>query len=131
MPETEPFRTRLERIIGEIELNMDCAIYIGHDDENDPGREYLQIECFRRDVITGDMGIGRGGKAYLSPHMTDSEIIQAAFGLFVAYWTHEAREGFQWRGRRVFGPHIATEALWEVARRVDVRSAKHVEDARA
>ena len=26
------------------------------------------------------------------------------------------------------GPHIDSEALWEVATRVDVRSAKHVED---
>lgn len=28
----------------------------------------------------------------------------------------------------MFGPHIATQALWDVARRVDIRSAKHTDD---
>jgi hypothetical protein len=124
----ETFVDRLHTIINEVDLGMNCQLIIGHDDENTPGRHYFQVECYRRDVITGEMGYGRGGKAYLSPHMTDSELVQIAFGLYRAYWEHEARETFEWRGRRVFGPHIATEALWEVARRVDVRSARHVED---
>lgn len=122
------FKERLDGIIGDIDLGMDCLVDIGRDEENEPGRLYLQIACWRKDVITGEMGMGYGGKGYLSPHMTDSEIIQVAFGLYQAYWIHEARESFEWRGRRVFGPHISTEALWDVARRVDVRSAQHVED---
>lgn len=120
----DALQARLKRIVDEIELTMDCTVKIGS------GRKgpYLQIECYRRDVITGEMGYGRGGKAYPSPHATDSEIIQMIFGLFLSYWTHEAREGFEWDGRRVFGPHIKTQALHSVARQVDVRSAKHVED---
>jgi hypothetical protein len=122
------FYDRLARIAGEILLGMDCEVLIGHDGENTPGRFYFQIECYRKDVITGEFGYGYGGKAYLSPHMTDSELVQTVFGLYKGYWEHEARETFVWRERRVFGPHISTEALWEVARRVDVRSARHVED---
>jgi hypothetical protein len=122
------FLGRLIGIVDQIDLGMKCRINIGHDDENDPGRYYLQIECIRVDVITGVEGLGYGGKAYLSEHMTDSEIIQVAFGIYKGYWEHEARETFQWKGRRVFGPHISTEALWEVAPRVDVRSVMHVED---
>lgn len=122
------FLARLEHIQSEITLGMNCRLNIGHDTENVPGRFYFQIQCHRIDAITGDWGDGFGGKAYLSPFMTDSELVQIAFGLYKGYWEHEARELFQWRGRRVFGPHISTEALWEIARRVDVRSAKHVED---
>lgn len=122
------FFHRLDAIRADIQLGMNCELLILHDDENVPGRYYLQIRCWRQDTITKEMGFGYGGKAYLSPHMTDSEIIQVAFGLYKGYWEHEARETFIWRDRRPFGPHISTEALWEVARRVDVRSAKHVED---
>lgn len=127
------FRERLENIVNHIHLEMNCELLIGHDDENIPGREYLQVKCWRRDTITGEMGYGYGGKAYLSPHMTDSEIIQVAFGLYKGYWEHEARETFilinsAGEGRRPFGPHIDSWALWSVARKVDVRSARHVED---
>lgn len=123
----DAFFDRLAAIVGEIELGMKCRVRIGTDPD-DPGRHFLQITCYRRDTITGQMGIGYGGKAYPSGHATDSEIIQTIFGLYKGYWEHEARETFIWRGRRPFGPHISTEALWEVARRVDIRSAQHVED---
>jgi hypothetical protein len=91
-------------------------------DQADPGgRLYLQVECDRPDVFTGVMGVGRGGKAYLSPHMTTSEIVRLAFGLFRAYEEHECREFFAYRGARVFGPHIDVEALVHVADVLDVR----------
>lgn len=122
------FLSRLESIVDDIELGMDCIVLIGQDKENTPGRFYFQIRCYRRDVITGTYGYGYGGKAYLSEHATDSELIQTVFGLYKGYWEHEARENFKWRGRRPFGPHISTEALWDAAPRVDVRSAHHVED---
>jgi hypothetical protein len=124
----EEFIDRLIRIADDIELGMECTIRIGRDEEIPEGRYYFQIECVRRDAITGEMGVGRGGKAYLSQYATDNELVQTVFGLYKSYWEHEARETFTWRGRRVFGPHIDTAALWEIARRVDVRSAQHQED---
>lgn len=117
---------RLRLIVAEINLGMECDVRLGWSEER--SEWFVQIRCWRRDVITGEMGYGYGGKAWPSKHATDSEIIQMIFGLYKGYWEHEARETFVWRGRRPFGPHISTEALWEVARRVDVRSAKHVED---
>ena len=124
----EEFLERLDRIVEEIRLADDFTITIGRDQEVTEGRFYFQIRCWRKDAITGDMGFGTGGKAYLSEHATDSELVQTIFGLYKAYWEHEARETFAWKGRRIFGPHISSEALWDVARRVDVRSAQHVED---
>lgn len=135
----ETFLARLESITNHIALGMDCDLIVGKDETfydqyGEPdGRFYFQITCWRRDTITGEMGRGYGGKAYLSPHATDSELIQTAFGLYKGYWEHEARETFilinsAGEGRRPFGPHIDTWALWSVARKVDVRSAQHVGD---
>lgn len=118
------FDARLAVIVADIELGMNCGVRLGVSE----GRRFVQIQCWRKDVITGEYGWGYGGKAYPSEHASDSEIIQMIFGLYKGYWEHEARETFVWRDRRVFGPHISTEALWSVARKVDVRSQKHVED---
>lgn len=121
---TDEFYDRVCDIANEIELGMNCSIIVGIKGD----RVYVQIECLRVDVITKVVGPGRGGKAWPSEFATDSEIVQMIFGLYKGYWEHEARENFVWRGRRPFGPHIDTQALWEVARRVDVRSQKHEED---
>lgn len=126
------FLTRLERIRDDVELAENFSVRIDRDEIDLGegaavwGRYYFQITYWRKDVITGEMGYGYGGKAYLSEHASDSELVQTIFGLYKGYWEHEARETFKWRGRRVFGPHISTEALWEVAKRVDVRAKKEV-----
>lgn len=133
----ETFYERLNRLRDRVRLGMRCRLLIGKDDAffdaegNPDGRWYFQIECDRIDAITGKEGTGRGGKAYLSPHATDSELFQTMFGLYKSYWEHEARETFTLDGLRPFGPHISTEALLTVSRRVDVRSAQHVEDRKA
>jgi hypothetical protein len=92
-------------------------------DKTDPdGRWYFQVECKRPDSATGEITIGKGGKAYLSPHMNKSELIRLIFGLFRAYEEHECREFFHWRGRAVFGPHIDIESLWVAAEDLDYRT---------
>lgn len=122
---TLAFHERLTRIVGDISLPEQFSVVLGHT----PGKgHYVQIKCWRLDVITKQMGYGYGGKAYPSEHASTSELVGMIFGLYKAYCEHEARESFEWRGKRIYGPHIDIEALWEVARRVDVRSAQHVED---
>lgn len=118
---TESFTQRLLRIVAEVQLAENFEVLIKKDDIRDSGRYYFQIQCYRKDVVTGEMGYGKGGEAYLSPFATDSELVQTIFGLYKGYWEHEARETFEWRGRRVFGPHIATEALWDIALRTNAR----------
>lgn len=122
----EDHSARLKRLVGYIELGMDCKVRLEFD--KDRGDWFVQIQCWRRDTITGQMGWGFGGKGWPSPHSSDSEVIQMIFGLYKGYWEHEARETFILRDRRPFGPHIDTWALWSVSRLVDVRSQKHVED---
>lgn len=84
---------------------------------------YIQVRHHRRDIVTGEMGWGAGGKYRLSEYATDSEIVQAVFGLFKAYEEHEVRENFEWRGRRIFGPHMDVRALHEIAHRTDARKS--------
>lgn len=122
------FHERIADIADQVTLNENFQIRIGRDEEIENGRYFYQIVCWRKDVITGVEEWGYGGKAFLSRHASDSELVQTIFGLYKAYWEHESRESFQWNGRRVFGPHIATQALWQVAQRVDVRSVKHEGD---
>ncbi len=111
------FEHRLRGLVSDITLPENFTLIVGQ-----AGTEqYLQIQCYRRDVVTGEMGLGFGGKARISTHATDSEIVQTAFGLYKSYVEHEARETFEWRGRRVFGPHIDVRALWQAAPRTDAR----------
>jgi hypothetical protein len=105
---------------------MKCEVRVGT--KKKTGAVCVQIKCLRVDVITGEEDWGFGGKAEPSEFASDNEIIQMIFGLFLSYWTHEARENFEWCGRRIYGPHMKAEALWTVARKVDLRDAMHKTD---
>lgn len=106
----------------EISYKDGYRLILSRDKQDPTGRYYFQVECDRPDSSTGEMGVGRGGKAYLSPHMTVSELTRVAFGLFKAYEEHECREFFNWKNRAIFGPHVSSEALWEVAESLDYRT---------
>lgn len=122
-PAEAAFLARLLTIRDDINLPDQYKVIIDRDKTNPHGRFYYQIEATRPDTYTGKTGKGRGSKAYLSLHATDSELVQTVFGLYNAYLHHEARETFLWRGRRVFGPHIDIQAHWENAERYDARPA--------
>lgn len=85
------------------------------------GNTYVQVTCQRPDTYTGEFGTGRGGRRILSPEQSDSSIVRTVFAAFIAYEEHEMREGFQYQGKRVFGPHIDVDALVEVADRIEKR----------
>lgn len=110
----------LIQVVSEIELGFDCELTLKTDLVGG-SRHYFQIRCWRKDTITGEMGYGYGGKAYLSRHAVRSEVVATAFGLYKAYLEHETRESFKWRGRRVYGPHIDVVALHAAAANIEVR----------
>ncbi len=115
-----------EQVHADIKLGMNCTLLLLPDKLGEefgrPGRWYFQVECQRPDSTTGEMGTGRGGKAYLSPNMTESELVQCAYGLYQSYWIHEARETFEYYGRKVFGPHISIKAHWNAAEELELRA---------
>lgn len=113
------FGRRVIDLISEIAYKDDYFLRVGVSPE---GRLFMQVQCHRKDVVTGEMGWGKGGKCYLSEFMTDQEIVQNAFGLFKAYEEHECREFFTFRGKRIYGPHISLDALLEIADRTTYRN---------
>lgn len=88
---------------------------------NHEGRLWVQVGTERACAYTGESGIGKGGKAYVSPYATDDEVVKKIFGLCLAYTEHETREGFLYRGRRLFNPHISLEALMSIAKKTNYR----------
>ncbi len=112
---------KFAQIRDQVGLPDGFTLLLERDKADGGGRWYFQVEAVRRDICTGQMGRGRGGKAYLSEYATVSELVQTAFGLYKSFLEHEARETFTWNGRRVFGPHMDVRALWEVAERFDAR----------
>ena len=115
------FLRRVEGLVADIELPGQFRVVLERDKQVPGGRLYLQLACWRPDTFTGEPAEGRGGKAYLTPYATDSELVQTVWGLYQSFVLHEARETFRYRGRRVYGPHIDVRALWEVAERYDAR----------
>lgn len=93
-------------------------------DQKGHGRWFYQVQSWQPDFQTGEWKLWNGGKAYLSPHAGKSELVQTIFGLFKGFEEHECREMFRYAGRRVFGPHIDVTALWEIARRIEVRDTE-------
>lgn len=110
-----------EKVQHDVTYKPGYRLLLKPDTFENGSRWYFQVEADRIDAITGEPGTGRGSKAYLSPHACRSELVQTAFGLFKAYEEHEAREFFQYQGRRVFGPHLDVTALWAIAEMTEVR----------
>ena len=87
------------------------------------GGIHLQATYLEADIVTGKQEQQFTRKWLLSPAMTRSEVVQTCFKLVMTSMEHRAREGFTYRGKRVFGPHFDVEALWQICadRRFDVR----------
>lgn len=86
-------------------------------------RLYVQVEAEVVDVDSGQRTRLKGGKAYLSEHMTDTEIVRTIFGRFLAFETHECMEAFTFNGARIFGPHIDVYELAGISHYLDTREA--------
>lgn len=86
-------------------------------DKSETGGVWFEVVARRPDADTGRVGIGRGGRRYVTAEMTDSAIVRSVFAALLSYEEHEVRENFAFDGKRIFGPHIAIAALGEVADR--------------
>ena len=79
-------------------------------------RPWLQVHFHAADNGNPEVsGLATGRKWFLSPWMTESEVVGTAFKAVLTAEEHETREKFKWRERSVFGPHIDIESLWEAA----------------
>lgn len=97
--------------LGCIEVQGPWPIQFGWDQH----QRTVTMTVERTDTITGRLGTAILVSRPLQDRPADSTLVRTAFGLYAAFCEHEAREAFQYAGRRVFGPHIAVEALWNAA----------------
>lgn len=90
------------------------------------GGIHLQATYVDADIVSGEPAHQYTRKWLLSPMMTRSEVVQTCFKLAMTSMEHRAREGFTYRGKRVFGPHFDVEALWHICadKRFDVRTTE-------
>lgn len=105
---------KLENIIAEIEANYQGKPFQIFSGEHE-GNLWVQVGTWRPDTYTNIAELGKGGQAYVSEFATHDEVVKKIFGMILDYVEHEVREGFKWRKRRVFNPHVTIEALWSVA----------------
>ena len=113
----------LEQIVNDIDTswgNHELKLRIG--DHN--GRWWMQVTALLPNVYDpkGDPLPQHGGKAYVSPHSTHDEVVKKALGLCLGFVEHEMREGFLYKGVRVFDPHVTIEALAEASKYKACRS---------
>jgi hypothetical protein len=111
---------KLNKMILEIEAEYQGTPFLIFTGEHE-GSLWVQVGTLRPDTYTKKMETGKGGKAYVSPHATEDEVVKKIFGLCHAYVEHEMREGFKWKGRRIFNPHLDLNALWSVALKSNYR----------
>lgn len=78
------------------------------------GGIFLQAQYMDADIYTGTPELQVTRKWLLSPHMTESEVIQTAFKCCLTSMEHRAREAFKFNGKRIFGPHFNVRDLAQI-----------------
>lgn len=79
------------------------------------GLTSVQVGMVRPDTYSGQTECGWGPESVLGSQTTDDALVKKVFGLAKDYLEHELREGFLYKDRRIFGPHISLDALYEAA----------------
>ncbi len=80
------------------------------------------VDCKRNESY-----LAWGRKFYISPHMTDSEIVQTVFLVMRLFEEHEFREAFKYKGSSIFNPHLSSDKLAEFACDDNMDTRQHVE----
>jgi hypothetical protein len=106
--------------IRELISHIKCRIF-DHDllisaeyDKKGGNRIYLQIHYFATCTKTGEQKTWKGGKHYLSTHMTEDEIVKRCYVAFEQAVKHEVMEGFTFDSKPIFNPHVNFRKLLEV-----------------
>ena len=100
---------RAEAILADVTFgDYHFEVRAGH------GGVFLRASYMEPDVYSGVVERQETRKWLLSPHMTKSEIVQTAFKCCWTSFEHRCREGFLYKGRRVFGPHFDVDDLWNL-----------------
>jgi hypothetical protein len=95
-------RPDFESILSRIAYRKGWRFHLNFESD----RPWMQVRFMALDVPGSVLITLHGRKWFLSPHMTESEVVATAFKALLTAEEHECRERFTYRGQRVFGPHI-------------------------
>jgi hypothetical protein len=79
--------------------------------EEAAGGFLIQLCGPETDTVTGQQRVYRGRRWYVEAGSGRSAVVRTAFLAAQTWQEHEAREMFQYRGARLFGPHFEADAL--------------------
>lgn len=88
----------------------------------------LQLSYYEADIETGKKALQMARKWYISPWMTETEIVETAFAACRRSMDHVLKEHFTYQGERVYSPHFEVQARLKMCkdkkfdRRPDERS---------
>lgn len=79
----------------------------------------LQLQYYEADIEnpTGPPLLQRARKWYISPWMTETEIVETAFAACRRSMDHMLKEHFTYQGQRVYSPHFDIKARLDLAHR--------------
>lgn len=108
MIQVDPLKERVQTLLARVAVKSTSRWAVK---EKAPGVILLQYGELTRHVFTHALVEQYGRKFYVSPHMTDGEILQTALLAAIQFAEHETREAFLFDGVRLFGPHKSVAAL--------------------
>ncbi len=76
---------------------------------------WVEACLVRKDTHSDTLERGYGGRIAVAKHHGRDAVIKKFFVAARDYAEHEVREAFKWKGRRVLGPHIPMDHLYEAA----------------
>ncbi len=89
-----------------------------------PLRDGWLISLHFNAVDDGRMQLQSTRKWYVSPHSTESELVQTIFKAIITAFEHEVREKFLYRGKPIFGPHFDVNELADRLPAIQIREPK-------
>lgn len=110
-------RTKVEAILANISYK-DWTFYLGEKN----GELFIQIRFMAPDMYSGTFMMQYCRKWQLSKWMVPTEIVRTCHKAVQAAVEHEADECFMYKGKRIFSPHIDTEAMLALAGKIEVRT---------
>ena len=109
-------------LLDKVTYKNHWALRVDTDRESD--RTYLQWQFYGPCSVTGNKQWHNCRKWFLSPYMTDGEVVQTAFAAALQAEDHECREFFKYDGHVVMNPHLSLEALVSRAHMTEGRAPK-------
>lgn len=129
MSDPDEHLQRVKKIIADVGFRENNVFYVGYYAGSHV--VYLQHRYMRKDALTGEDEWGYGRKWHVSEYATESEVVLTALKAAITDMEHEVREDFEYKGAKIFQPHVDVNILAQASQFSDARPAPPTEAERA